>query len=196
MKSSKLFSIVALTTLLLLGACGKKEEAKSSTSEMKMSQTSSSKKVNKTSSEKVKASSTVSQEEETAASSEEPKTSQQTEQSNIKGGMNVDAISNGDFSSVAGTWQNDEGVQFIFDKSGNLTRRQDGADMPCIVKSITVENGRIDAEIDPTIPTPGGFIISLVPKGIVTGPAGTNVEENDVITGTLDGSHPYYKISD
>ena len=33
-------------------------------------------------------------------------------------GMDISAIQNGDFSSVAGTWKNSTGIEFTFDKNG------------------------------------------------------------------------------
>ena len=35
-----------------------------------------------------------------------------------KKGMDISAIQNGDFSSVAGTWRNPTGIEFTFDKNG------------------------------------------------------------------------------
>lgn len=59
----------------------------------------------------------------TSSTSEENKsvTSLINEESSLpseKKGMDISAIQNGDFSSVAGTWRNSTGIEFTFDKNG------------------------------------------------------------------------------
>ena len=41
-----------------------------------------------------------------------------SKEKNDKSSMNLDAIKNGDYSSIAGTWKNGKGITLTFDKNG------------------------------------------------------------------------------
>ena len=55
-------------------------------------------------------------------------------------GMDINAIANGDFSSIAGTWQNSRGETMVFDKNGLVSDN-------VVVKIIKVENGYVKVVI-------------------------------------------------
>ena len=66
---------------------------------------------------------TTSSSSSSTSTSEEKKTDTSliNEESSLpseKKGMDISAIQNGDFSSVAGTWRNPTGIEFTFDKNG------------------------------------------------------------------------------
>lgn len=102
---------LALTSVLLLGACGNnKKEATLTSSSSKVSQ-------------KVK--STKPSSKETAGVNQGTTTEQpaaSAEQTPATTAVDVTAMANGDFSSVAGTYQNDLGDTITVSPSGSVTR--------------------------------------------------------------------------
>ena len=118
---------LALTSVLLLGACGNnKKEATLTSSSSKVSQKvkstkQSSKEKTKKSEQKTKSSSS---EEVSKATSGE--TASQPSAGNVSGSTQQEvaptAMANGDFSSVAGTYQNDLGDTITVSPSGSVTR--------------------------------------------------------------------------
>lgn len=76
-------------------------------------------------------------------------------------GMDIAAIQNGDFSSIAGTWQNAKGYTYTFDSNG-LVSNQTYVNL----SRATVENGILKAYEDPTSPGPGGAVLYFIPKGV------------------------------
>ena len=95
-----LFSASILTISLLTACQHQSENTPSASSEVTTSSSSSS---TSTSEEKKTDTSLIN--EESSLPSE-------------KKGMDISAIQNGDFSSVAGTWRNPTGIEFTFDKNG------------------------------------------------------------------------------
>lgn len=76
-------------------------------------------------------------------------------------GMDIAAIQNGDFSSIAGTWQNGKGYTYTFDSNGLVSDKT-----YVNLARATVENGILKAYEDPTSPGPGGAMIYFIPKGV------------------------------
>ena len=75
-------------------------------------------------------------------------------------GMDISAIQNGDFSSVAGTWRNGTGIEFTFDKNGLVSDKS----------KISIEDAKeIDHYLKANIlPKDGGAgaAIAFLPAGI------------------------------
>ena len=126
---------LALTSVLLLGACGNnKKEATLTSSSSKVSQKvkstkPSSKEKSKKSEKKTKSSSSEEVSKETSGetagvnqgtTTEQPAAS--AEQTPATTAVDVTAMANGDFSSVAGTYQNDLGDTITVSPSGSVTR--------------------------------------------------------------------------
>lgn len=76
-------------------------------------------------------------------------------------GMDIAAIQNGDFSSIAGTWQNAKGYTYTFDSNGLVSDKT-----YVNLSRATVENGILKAYEDPTSPGPGGAVLYFIPKGV------------------------------
>lgn len=76
-------------------------------------------------------------------------------------GMDIAAIQNGDFSSIAGTWQNGKGYTYTFDSNGLVSDKT-----YVNLARATVENGILKAYEDPTSPGPGGAVLYFIPKGV------------------------------
>ena len=81
------------------------------------------------------------------------------------GGMNIQEIQNGDFSSISGTWRNGLGWTLEFDKDG-LTGNQFFTDGSGVVNNIYPDHGYISGAIHSSKPnTAGGAAISFLPAG-------------------------------
>ena len=81
------------------------------------------------------------------------------------GGMNIQEIQNGDFSSIAGTWRNGLGWTLEFDRDG-LTGNQFFSDGSGVVNNINPDHGYISGAIHSSKPnTAGGAAISFLPAG-------------------------------
>lgn len=76
-------------------------------------------------------------------------------------GMDISAIQNGDFSSVAGTWRNGTGIEFTFDKNGLVSDKS----------KISIEDAKeidhyLKANILPKDGGAGGSALAFLPAGI------------------------------
>ena len=81
------------------------------------------------------------------------------------GGMNIQEIQNGDFSSISGTWRNGLGWTLEFDKDG-LTGHQFFTDGSGVVNNINSDHSYITGAIHSSKPnTAGGAAISFLPAG-------------------------------
>ena len=76
-------------------------------------------------------------------------------------GMDISAIQNGDFSSVAGTWRNGTGIEFTFDKNGLVS------DHSKVSIEYAKETDRyLKASLFPKAGGAGGAAIAFLPAGI------------------------------
>ncbi len=76
-------------------------------------------------------------------------------------GMDISAIQNGDFSSVAGTWRNGTGIEFTFDKNGLVS------DHSKVSIEYAKETDRyLKASLLPKAGGAGGVAIAFLPAGI------------------------------
>ena len=206
MSTSKLFAAMCLSSLLLLGACGGgKEESMSKTSsssnvtkQVKKSESSKKSEVKKTE----KSSFEGKKEENTQEESAKPATSKQEQDkpeaatnaaTTQTGEMNITAMqNNGDFSSIAGTWTNDQGDSFVFDTEGNVTMN---GQYVGTLRLNSADNNGASYTVAPT----EGFVAS--PIGILMNPAGTErfgvqEEQDRMYSGQTAESfnHPFYKV--
>lgn len=138
MKKSKLLTTTALVaSLVLLGACSGAKEA-SQTVSSSSSQTSST-------------SSSVATSTTASSSSSDTTTL-------ASGKMDINAIANGDFSSIKGTWQNAAGYAMVFNETGlasgdsNLSGRY------------TTDSGILQTDVYSTAGP--GYALVLVPAGV------------------------------
>ncbi|MBY5034513.1 DUF6287 domain-containing protein [Streptococcus gallolyticus] len=187
MKKSIYTSITLLATASLLMACSHKESTTiKETNTIKTSQISK---------ENTTANSTMAENKSqttTDRSSTEPE----------KTGMDIQAIKNGDYSSITGTWQNEEGDSLVFDKSGILSTGlivtgSPKEDQGILQGSVYHQSGG------------GGFILLFVPKGVAI-PQSHFYEGKDTTDTSRDrligtqialssatiGNSTFYKVSD
>ena len=117
-------------------------------------------------------SSTTSQESITTTEEERPST--QEEQTNAKSQkIDEQAILNGDFSTLVGTWRNGLGQEFTFDKnglvnSGNIEKKRMGS------------HGTIEFSIRDGI---SGYGMSIYPAGLIMDGLDTDLTKNRLIAG-------------
>lgn len=138
------------------------------------------------------------------SSSDDTEESSSDSKSNKETGMNINAIQNGDFSSIAGTWKNGKGYTMTFDKNGLVSDTEKVS-----VESAEITDGFLKASTGPKGVGPGGAMIAFLPKGVsLTGSVMSSSEKADdqsdktkdrlwvgqQLYGTTDDSHFFYKV--
>ena len=130
-------------------------------------------------------SSTTSQDSITTT---EEKLSTQEEQTNAKSQrIDEQAIQNGDFSTLVGTWRNGLGQEFTFDKnglvnSGNIEKKSMGS------------HGTIEFSIRDGI---SGYGMSIYPAGLIMPGLDTDLTKNRLIAGQAaptSSEQVFYKV--
>lgn len=130
--------LVSFLSVLLLVACSQQSASKKSDSSS--SQTSASSEVKKT----------------TASSSEV----KEEEKKEVKK-MDLEAIANGDYSSIAGVWQDDKGNKLVFNDKGLVSQELEGYGASLTdygTASEGIYGGR-----------DGGFLLEYIPAGVTIG---------------------------
>ena len=157
MKRSKLILLTAtvLCSAFLLAACSSKPSTKvnssstsetSKTSSLGESSTKPSAKQSSASNE-AKASSTtkLSSDQSVSSQAEKPVENKTSADSNTPttSGIDVNALANGDFSSIAGTWQDDLGNQLVFDANGLVTLQRNNGET---LNHNAIYNGHVEGD--------------------------------------------------
>ena len=130
--------LVSLLSVVLLAACSQQGASKKSTTSS--SQTTTSSEVKKTD-----------------ASSSEVK---EKEKKEVKK-MDLEAIANGDYSSIAGVWQDDKGNKLVFNDKGLVSQELEGYGASLTdygTASEGIYGGR-----------DGGFLLEYIPAGVTIG---------------------------
>ena len=130
--------LVSLLSVVLLVACSQQRVSKKSPASS--SQTTTSSEVKKT-----------------AASSSEVK---EKEKKEVKK-MDLEAIANGDYSSIAGVWQDDKGNKLVFNDKGLVSQELEGYGASLTdygTASEGIYGGR-----------DGGFLLEYIPAGVTIG---------------------------
>ena len=216
MKRSKfiLLTATALCSAFLLAACSSKPSTKvnsSSTSQTsQISKTSSSGESStkpsakqSAASNEAKASSTtkLSSDQSVPSQVEKPVDNKTSADSNTPttSGIDVNALANGDFSSIAGTWQDDLGNQLVFDANGLVTLQRNNGET---LNHNVIYNGHVEGDkfradfgyngagsSDPLFAVPVGVALPLngapAPKEQIT-------LGSDAIS---SAQHPYYRVA-
>lgn len=130
--------LVSILSVVLLVACSQQGASKKSDSSS--SQTSASSEVKKT-----------------TASSSEVKEKEKKEEKK----MDLEAIANGDYSSIAGVWQDDKGNKLVFNDKGLVSQELEGYGASLTdygTASEGIYGGR-----------DGGFLLEYIPAGVTIG---------------------------
>ena len=221
MKRSKfiLLTATALCSAFLLAACSSKPSTKvNSSSTSQTSKTSSSgESSTKPSAKQSSASSSVtssstpqtssdqgissqaekSVENKTSADSNTP-TTPANPVAPVASGIDVNALANGDFSSIAGTWQDDLGNQLVFDANGLLSHTYRGNES----SDYTLTNSQVyEGKFGAFLTHKSGNEVAsftAIPKGARLYDTGSENPKERILVGqdfTYASQHPYYRVA-
>jgi hypothetical protein len=221
MKRSKfiLLTATALCSAFLLAACSSKPSTKVNSSSTSQSSkiSSSSKSSTKPSakqssaSNEAKASSTTkpSSDQSVSSQAEKPVENKTSADSNTSptpaapvtpptSGMDVNALANGDFSSIAGTWQDDLGNQLVFDANGLVSHTYRGNES----SDYTLTNSQIyEGKFGAFLTHKSGNEVAsftAIPKGARLYDTGSENPKERILVGqdfTYASQHPYYRVA-
>ena len=220
MKRNKLILLTAtaLCSAFLLAACSSKPSTEPSSSTSQSSKiSSSSKSSTKPSAKQSSASNSVTSsstpqtssdqgissqaekpvENKTSADSNTP-TTPATPVAPTTSGMDVNALANGDFSSIAGTWQDDLGNQFVFDANGLLSHTYRGNES----SDYTLTNSQVyEGKFGAFLTHKSGNEVAsftAIPKGARLYDTGSGNPKERILVGqdfTYASQHPYYRVA-
>ena len=228
MKRNKLILLAAtaLCSVFLLAACSSKPSTKvNSSSTSQTSQTSktssSGESSTKPSAKQSSASSSVtssstpqtSSDQSVSSQAEKPVDNKTPADSNtpttpttpanpvapVASGIDVNALANGDFSSIAGTWQDDLGNQLVFDANGLVTLQRNNGET---LNHNAIYNGHVEGDkfradfgyngagsSDPLFAVPVGVALPL---------NGAPAPKEQIMLGSdaiSSAQHPYYRVA-
>lgn len=113
-------------------------------------------------------------------------------------GMDANALANGDFSSIAGTWQDDLGNQLVFDANGLVSHTYRGNESSdCTLTNSQVHEGRFGAFLGYKSGNDGASF-TAIPKGAPLPDTGNENPKERILVGqdlTYASQHPYYRVA-
>ena len=220
MKRSKfiLLTATALCSAFLLAACSSKPSTEPSSSTSQSSKiSSSSKSSTKPSAKQSSASNSVtssstpqtSSDQGISSQAEKPVENKTSADSNASptpaapvaptiSGMDVNALANGDFSSIAGTWQDDLGNQLVFDANGLVSHTYRGNES----SDYTLTNSQVyEGKFGAFLTHKSGNEVAsftAIPKGARLYDTGSENPKERILVGqdfTYASQHPYYRVA-
>ena len=220
MKRNKLILLTAtaLCSAFLLAACSSKPSTEPSSSTSQSSKISSSSKSSTKSSAKqssasnsVTSSSTpqTSSDQGISSQAEKPVENKTSADSNTSptpatpvaptiSGMDINALANGDFSSIAGTWQDDLGNQLVFDANGLVSHTYRGNES----SDYTLTNSQVyEGKFGAFLTHKSGNQVAsftAIPKGARLYDTGSENPKERILVGqdfTYASQHPYYRVA-
>ena len=211
MKRSKLILLTAtaLCSAFPLAACSSKPSTEASSSTTQSSKISNSSKTStkpsakqSSASNEAKASSTnkPSSDQSVSSQAEKPVDNKTSADSNTPttSGMDVNALANGDFSSIAGTWQDDLGNQLVFDANGLLSHTYRGNES----SDYTLTNSQVyEGKFGAFLTHKSGNEVAsftAIPKGARLYDTGSENPKERILVGqdfTYASQHPYYRVA-
>ena len=204
MKNAKLmFLATALTSsIILLGACSKQQDKQTSQSNSS-SQTVQTSKLDSKS--EAKAVQSASQDETNVASvSSEAQPKNETkfdtkDPATPATSIDVNALAAGDFSTVAGTWQNDLGDAIVLNNQGVVSHTLNGKES----SDYTLLKGQVsDGSYVSTLAYTAGSSSAtflVIPEGAVLPDTGNENPKAQIRVGQdaiTASQHPYYRVAD
>ena len=224
MKRSKLILLTAtaLCSAFLLAACSSKPSEKvNSSSTSQTSQTSktssSGESSTKPSAKQSSASNSVtssstpqnSSDQSVSSQAEKPVENKTSADSNTSptpaapvapttSGIDVNALANGDFSSIAGTWQDDLGNKLVFDANGLVSHTYRGNES----SDYTLTNSQVyEGKFGAFLTHKSGNQVAsftAIPKGARLYDTGSENPKERILVGqdfTYASQHPYYRVA-
>lgn len=186
----------------MLISCGKQQEKQTSQSSSSSQTVQTSKSDVKSESKAIQSASQDETDVASASSEAQPKNETKSDTkapATPAEGIDVNALAAGDFSTVAGTWQNDLGDQFVIDVNGSTVLKRSSGE---VIDNNTFYNGRVDnnkyvvsfgyyssGSSDPLFFIPEGAALPLTGN---PAPKEQLQLGSDAITAS---QHPYYRVS-
>ena len=204
MKNAKflLTSTTLVASVFLLISCGKQQEKQTSQSSSSSQTVQTSKSDVKSESKAIQSASQDETDVASASSEAQPKNETKSDTkapATPATSIDVNALAAGDFSTVAGTWQNDLGDQFVIDVNGSTVLKRSSGE---VIDNNTFYNGRVDnnkyvvsfgyyssGSSDPLFFIPEGAALPLTGN---PAPKEQLQLGSDAITAS---QHPYYRVS-
>ena len=113
-------------------------------------------------------------------------------------GMDINALANGDFSSIAGTWQDDLGNQLVFDANGLVSHTYRGNES----SDYTLTNSQVyEGKFGAFLTHKSGNEVAsftAIPKGARLYDTGSENPKERILVGqdfTYASQHPYYRVA-
>ena len=203
MKNAKLmFLATALTSsIILLGACSKQQDKQTSQSNSSSQTVQTSKSDSKS---EAKAVQSASQDETNVASVSSEAQPKNETKSDTKApatpatSIDVNALAAGDFSTVAGTWQNDLGDAIVLNNQGVVSHTLNGKES----SDYTLLKGQVsDGSYVSTLAYTAGSSSAtflVIPEGAVLPDIGNENPKAQIRVGQdaiTASQHPYYRVS-
>ena len=203
MKNAKLmFLATALASyIILLGACSKQQEKQTSQNSSSSQTVQTSKSDDKSEAKVVQSASQDETDVASASSEAEPKNetkSDTKDPATPAAGIDVNALAAGDFSSVAGTWQNDLGDAIVLNNQGVVSHTLNGKES----SDYTLLKGQVsDGSYVSTLAYTAGSSSAtflVIPEGAVLPDTGNENPKAQIRVGQdaiTASQHPYYRVS-
>ena len=113
-------------------------------------------------------------------------------------GMDINALANGDFSSITGTWQDDLGNQLVFDANGLVSHTYRGNES----SDYTLTNSQVyEGKFGAFLTHKSGNQVAsftAIPKGARLYDTGSQNPKERILVGqdfTYASQHPYYRVA-
>ena len=203
MKNAKLMFLATalVSSIILLGACSKQQEKQTSQNSSSSQTVQTSKSDSKS---EAKAVQSASQDETNVASVSSEAQPKNETKSDTKApatpatSIDVNALAAGDFSTVAGTWQNDLGDVIVLNNQGVVSHTLNGKES----SDYTLLKGQVsDGSYVSTLAYTAGSSSAtflVIPEGAVLPDTGNENPKSQIRVGQdaiTASQHPYYRVS-
>ena len=204
MKNAKLMFLATalVSSIILLGACSKQQEKQTSQNSSSSQTVQTSKSDSKS---EAKAVQSASQDETNVASVSSEAQPKNETKSDTKApatpaaSIDVNALAAGDFSTVAGTWQNDLGDAIVLNNQGVVSHTLNGKES----SDYTLLKGQVsDGSYVSTLAYTAGSSSAtflVIPEGAVLPDIGNENPKAQIRVGQdaiTASQHPYYRVAD
>ncbi|EGD35930.1 MULTISPECIES: DUF6287 domain-containing protein [Streptococcus] len=204
MKNAKLMFLATalVSSIILLGACSKQQEKQTSQNSSSSQTVQTSKSDSKS---EAKAVQSASQDETNVASVSSEAQPKNETKSDTKApatpatSIDVNALAAGDFSTVAGTWQNDLGDVIVLNNQGVVSHTLNGKES----SDYTLLKGQVsDGSYVSTLAYTAGSSSAtflVIPEGAVLPDIGNENPKAQIRVGQdaiTASQHPYYRVAD
>ena len=203
MKNAKLMFLATalVSSIILLGACSKQQEKQTSQNSSSSQTVQTSKSDSKSEAKAVQSASQDETDVASASSEAQPKNETKSDTkapATPATSIDVNALAAGDFSTVAGTWQNDLGDVIVLNNQGVVSHTLNGKES----SDYTLLKGQVsDGSYVSTLAYTAGSSSAtflVIPEGAVLPDIGNENPKAQIRVGQdaiTASQHPYYRVS-